>query len=226
MAIQHKDIPDNQLHEPKGAALASPEQVYVADGVGSGSFKRPSLLSMKDYVSDSGSSNRRLLTNGTNGIRTVVDNVFGAMTITNNNTPFVVTAAVDGNLETNSDYKVLTGVGAPWSGENLFGGMIFSVDKLVVPVAGVYRIDTWTDVKVFPTNTAFLAIKVLINGVTHSNRMAKDKSNSGGDSGQLNAFGLLTLNAGDQVQLELASSANGNLVIYNLNNLLTLVRQL
>lgn len=37
--IEHKDLPDELLHEPKGASTASTNTVYVADGAGSGSFK-------------------------------------------------------------------------------------------------------------------------------------------------------------------------------------------
>lgn len=37
--IEHKDLPDNLLHEPKGASTATAGQVYVADGNASGSFQ-------------------------------------------------------------------------------------------------------------------------------------------------------------------------------------------
>lgn len=40
MTIQHKDIPDAQLHEPKGVATASTKTVYHADGLGSGSWRK------------------------------------------------------------------------------------------------------------------------------------------------------------------------------------------
>ena len=36
--IQHADLPDQYLHEPKGAATAVTGTVYVADGNGSGGF--------------------------------------------------------------------------------------------------------------------------------------------------------------------------------------------
>lgn len=39
MAINHKDIPDAELHEPKGAAGATAGQVPVADGSGNTSFQ-------------------------------------------------------------------------------------------------------------------------------------------------------------------------------------------
>lgn len=37
--IEHKDLPDNLLHEPKGASTASEGMTYVADGEASGSFQ-------------------------------------------------------------------------------------------------------------------------------------------------------------------------------------------
>lgn len=39
MAIEHKNIPDSELHEPKGIAGASSNTTYVADGAGSGTYK-------------------------------------------------------------------------------------------------------------------------------------------------------------------------------------------
>lgn len=36
MSIEHKDIPDSQRHEPKGAGSALEGQVYRSDGAGSG----------------------------------------------------------------------------------------------------------------------------------------------------------------------------------------------
>jgi hypothetical protein len=39
MPIEHKDIPEAQLHEPKGVSTALIDQVYVADGAGSGSWE-------------------------------------------------------------------------------------------------------------------------------------------------------------------------------------------
>lgn len=37
--IQHADLPDQYLHEPKGASRAGTGSVYVANGSGSGEFK-------------------------------------------------------------------------------------------------------------------------------------------------------------------------------------------
>lgn len=47
MSIEHKNIPDAQLHEPKGAASATNGEVYVADGAGSGVWKKLSEDSLE-----------------------------------------------------------------------------------------------------------------------------------------------------------------------------------
>lgn len=43
MSIEHKDIIDPNIHEPKGASTAAAEAVYSADGLGSGSWGFPKL---------------------------------------------------------------------------------------------------------------------------------------------------------------------------------------
>lgn len=40
---EHRDIPDDGLHEPKGVASAAANQTYVSDGSGSGTWKSPLL---------------------------------------------------------------------------------------------------------------------------------------------------------------------------------------
>lgn len=39
MPVSHKDLPNSELHEPKGVSGASVDQVYVANGSGSGAWK-------------------------------------------------------------------------------------------------------------------------------------------------------------------------------------------
>lgn len=41
--VQHVDITDPDIHEPKGAAAASGDTVYVADGAGSGTWQQITL---------------------------------------------------------------------------------------------------------------------------------------------------------------------------------------
>lgn len=42
--IEHVDIADPQIHEPKGVAAANANEVYIADGAGSGSYDIPEVL--------------------------------------------------------------------------------------------------------------------------------------------------------------------------------------
>ena len=44
--IEHKDLPDSLLHEPKGASTAAVGTVYVADGASSGSFQKLPIASL------------------------------------------------------------------------------------------------------------------------------------------------------------------------------------
>lgn len=44
--IEHSQIPSEHCHEPKGAPEAAEGTVYVADGAGSGSFKKIPLTSL------------------------------------------------------------------------------------------------------------------------------------------------------------------------------------
>lgn len=46
MAIQHVDIADPDIHEPKGVSAASAETVYVADGAGTGAWEKITLDQM------------------------------------------------------------------------------------------------------------------------------------------------------------------------------------
>jgi len=41
MTIQHSDLTDPELHEPKGTSTATAGQVYTADGLGSGAWADP-----------------------------------------------------------------------------------------------------------------------------------------------------------------------------------------
>ena len=44
MTVEHKDIPEAGLHEPKGVSTATSKQVYAADGAGSGVWEDPEIV--------------------------------------------------------------------------------------------------------------------------------------------------------------------------------------
>ena len=221
--IQHKDIPDSQRHEPKGIDSAAQHQVYIANGVGSGSWSKVGSLNLHNLGSDGGVAGKIILTDGANGFNSKVFSSYGVMGITNNANSFVIGAATDPTLQTTSDYVLFTGAGAPFVGEMLYG-TTFNTDRLTVSVAGVYEIRFWSSIGAFPSNTAKVGARFRINGTTWSSRTAVTKSNSVGDAGHINAFGLVSLSANDYVQLYVASSAAGNLVLNNANLTIELKR--
>lgn len=223
MTIEHKDIADPDIHEPKGASAASANRVYVADGAGSGTWKSVDSTALKGLAGDSGATNKILVTDGTDGFVLKTGDAYGSMVISGNTNAFTMTAAANSTLSTTSDYVLFTSTGAPWASENLYG-ITFDTNRLTVATAGVYEIYSWASITSFPTNTAKVAMKHRINGSTFSTRHPMEKSNSAGDSGNLNAFGLVSLAANDYIQLYVASSASGGLVIANANVLLKLVR--
>jgi hypothetical protein len=164
-----------------------------------------------------------VVTNGTGGFKLLSDNAYGSMTITNNAIAFPVTAVADTTFNTPSQYSLMTGTGMPWLSENLFG-ITFSIDRVTVPVTGVYMINLWLNLTTFPTNTARISIRYRLNGGSYSTRKPTIKSAVAGDAGQIVGFGLLALTAGDYIQLYIASDATGNLVINDANSTLQLIR--
>lgn len=144
------------------------------------------------------------------------------MTITNNAVNFPITAVADTTFNTPSQYSLLTGTGAPLTGETL-KNVTFNVNRLIVPYTGVYCIRTYANISAFPSNTAKLAIRFLINGTTYSTRGPIIKSAVAGDVSQLSAHGLITLTAGDYLQNVIASDTTGNILIRDFNTAITLV---
>lgn len=198
MTIEHKDIVDGQRHEPKGASTALTGTVYVADGLGSGVWKKVGFDN----------------TTGTTA--------YGQMVVTNNSTPITLTAVADTTFNTPSQFTLFSGTGAPLAAETL-SGITFNTNRLTVPYTGVYEINTYANVVQFPSNTAKISFRFLINGVTYSSRGPIVKSAVNGDSDLLSAHGLLTLNAGDFIQTVIASDTSGSVTIRDFNTMICLI---
>lgn len=153
--------------------------------------------------------------------RVNVEYAFGSMTITNNTSALAMTA---GDLANNSSYVTFTGTPAPYVGENL-EGVSFSVDKLTVPFTGIYEVSAYMNISQFPSTTAKIGMKYKVNGSTFSSRAPKVKSAVTSDETQITGFGLVSLNANDFVQIAVASDANGNLIVRDMNVIIKLVRK-
>ena len=74
--VEHKTLPDAEIHEPKGIASATSGQVLVANGAGSGTWQ----------TSNSGAAQ------------------YAGVNIQANSTVLAVGAAADSTLHTGSDY--------------------------------------------------------------------------------------------------------------------------
>lgn len=216
MTIQHRLISDSELHEPKGVVSAIQGAAYVADGVGSGTWKKVSSTELQGLSGDSGVAGKVLVSDGANGFIMTPHITYGVMGVTNNTAAFTVAASADPLLATTADYALFTGAGAPLAGELLYG-VTFSTNRLIAPVAGVYEARMWGNVSGFPSNTAAVGVRFKVSNTTFSPRAAIVKSTAAGDNGNLSAFGLVTLAANDYLQIYVASTASGNLVINNLN---------
>lgn len=222
--IQHKDIPDAQLHEPKGVSSSAAGYAYIANGTGSGTWKKVGSDSFKGLSGDSGANNKKLITDGANGFSLREDNVYGSKTITANNTAIALTAVADTTFNTPAQYTLFTGPGAPWAGELLYG-VTFNTDRLTVPVTGVYQIHLWMNISSFPNASARVSVRYRVNGGAFSSRKPTIKSAITNDISQISGFGFVSLNAGDYVQIYVASDTSGNLVIGDCSSSIQLVRQ-
>lgn len=221
---QHVDITDPDIHEPKGVATALANMVYVSSGSGSGVWKKASSTLLQGLTGDGGVPNLKPLTDGAGGFKLVTDAGYGSMVMNGNTNAFTLAAATDPALNSNSDYQLFSGTGAPWlAGANL-SGVAFGTDRLTVATSGVYRIDFWASISSFPTTTAKVSVKNRVNGSAFSTRHPVVKSSVAGDIGSLHSTEFLSLNAGDYVQLMAASSGAGGLIISDASYNIQLLR--
>lgn len=223
MPQEHKDIVDAQRHEPKGASTAVASTIYVSNGAGSGTWRKLEPTEINGIASDGGIANLSVVSTGSGSLKFLNDHAHGSKVITNNSTAFAITAVADTTFNTPSQYSLMTGVGFPWASENLHD-MTFSTDRLTIAVTGIYMINLWANIIQYPSSTAKVSIRYLLNGTTYSTRKPTVKSGGVGAIDQLSGFGLIPLTAGDFVQLVIASDATGNLIFGDINSTLQLVR--
>lgn len=145
------------------------------------------------------------------------------MSTTNNTVPLALTAVADTTFNTASQYTLYTGLPAPFTAA-LLDGITFSVDRLTVNVSGIYNIQSYSNISAFPSSSARISTRFLINGTTYGSRKPIIKSAVVSDESQLTGFGLIQLNAGDYIQITYASDTTGNLLIKDSSHILTLIK--
>lgn len=212
MAIEHKDIQEPNIHEPKGVATASVGTAYMATGTGTGSWRKLVATDLAGITSTN-SGDRVLIAQG-GTFTTLPDFSIGSMLILNNANGFATTAATDPTLLTESDYALLTGNGAPWQTDvtNVMRGVTFNTNRLTVSVTGIYKIEMWAVITSFPSTTSKVGLAYRKNGTDFGASKAIVKANGAGDYGNISAFAITQLQANDYIQLMLASTVTGNVI--------------
>lgn len=103
MTVEHKDITDPYLHEPKGAAAASADTVYVANGSGSGAWSQ--IASNQINLSDLETTLQSAIDSATT--LTVTGNLYLTATLADVSTASSVLVAVPDNCTVKSARFVL-----------------------------------------------------------------------------------------------------------------------
>ena len=151
--------------------------------------------------------------------------VHGQMEIVGNTTGLATTAAVDTTLNTDTDYSKVTGLwSAPTSTTNV--GIVFSVDKIIVPDTGTYELSFWGSFT--SPNSSITGFKFAINDVApYSVPKIKRSSTASTDWGVLAAQSLVDLSANDIISMYYANTVTNatGIVIEDATLILTLVSE-
>jgi hypothetical protein len=168
----------------------------------------------------------RTLSNGSGGFQFKTDAAYGTMEIVNNTNAFTTTAAADPSLNSNTDYVLINGTGAPWQATSVMLGVTFNTNQLVAPVAGIYRLDYWANIAQFPTATSKVAIKHRLNGATFANKHPMANAAATTDARNISGCSMIQLAINDYLQLYVASTGAGSLILSDVHFSLQLVRAL
>tara|TARA_B100000929_G_C15511743_1_gene421127 strand:+ start:7384 stop:8058 length:675 start_codon:yes stop_codon:yes gene_type:complete len=213
MAIEHANIPESGLHEPKGASTASVDTTYISDGTGSGTWKKVDANALQGTLSNTAPSGRRIVTDGAGGFSAdlVPGSAFGTMNLTDNTTAKNVTAAADTTLNTNSDFVEYDVALSFESVQNMTEG----ANYLEIDQSGLYLIDFWCGVKSSVSTTKF-SLKFVRNDTLFVGRGPKLTTSNSGVVANLSANGIHDFNAGDQVKLFIAADKTADITIEDL----------
>lgn len=221
MAIQHRDITDPNLHEPKGASSAGTGTVYISNGAGSGAWGNLPPSSLEGLGSAGVDDNLKIVSDGSGGLQYKKDSAYGLMEIINNSANFAVTAAADSTLTDNSDYAPVEGTGAPWA-SGLTQDVTYSSATLTADSTGVYKIVASGVLHGIPSATTRIGIKAIISDTVFTDRKSEILSGTA-NFGSFYFEDIVSLNAGDSVQLGIASDESGNVIIDSASFSITLL---
>lgn len=223
MAIEHRNIPEDGLHEPKGVSTAASDRVYVSDGNGSGSWDKVDADTLQGTVSNATPSGQRIVTDGSGGFSAepAAGRSRMLMTLTNNTAVVPMTAATDSTLSSNSDYTILNLAFSFENGQGMGNGSNY----IEVTQGGVYTVDFWANAKA-SNNDVRLALKAVVNDTNFITRRPKLSLPTAGEISNFSANGFHEFQAGDQVKLAIASSVSTDITIEDLTFQMLLVEGL
>ena len=213
MAIEHINIPEDGLHEPKGVSLAASNRVYISDGAGSGDWSLVDADALQGTISNSVIADKLVVTDGSGGFKQAIApaTAFGSMNLNDNATVASVTAASDSTLNTDTDF---TEVSLAFTFANL-EGMTSGSNFLQVDEAGLYLIDFWANVKSSVATTKF-SLKFVVNGTDFVPRGPKLTTSNAGVISNISANGLHSFVAGDQIKLFIAADKTCDITLEDL----------
>lgn len=138
---------------------------------------------------------------------------YGQRAITNNATTIAKTAAVDGTLNTNSDYTQITGIFEAVGG-GVNRGITQQTNSLTIARAGVYEVMLWASLSISSIlGNSNIAFKFAVNGVITLVRRPIINFAGANVLGGLCANGLVQLAVGDVVTIWMASTITTNVKI-------------
>lgn len=213
MAIQHSDITEAQLHENKGVSAAPENTIATSDGLGNTVWQDVVNTSLEGIAAN-GTSGQRVVTDGSGGFAFVPGPVYGEMEFDSNTSSFSVTAAEDSSLDDHADFVLFTGIGAPFFG-GPSSGVVFSTDRITVPIDGNYQIQVWGNLRDFPSTSSKISWRVRLNGSSSYDWHPIAKSNSVGDTDSSYGSRIEPLSAGDYLQIMVASTVTGTVVFHD-----------
>lgn len=132
MAIQHRNIADPEIHEPKGVASAASGTLYVANGSGSGTWSNPAPTSLSNTTANFSVAGGKLVVNANNGIGSEYGTMAASLQFTGNSTAASLTTSLSDAV----------GSGFPWvDGVNFRGTLDHTNGIITSPISGLYEIE-------------------------------------------------------------------------------------
>lgn len=203
MTIEHKNIPESGLHEPKGVSTAAQYKVYVADGAGSGAWGDAYIEGQANA-----SANKIPVSDGAGGV-TWKDPVHLVRTHCVGLAQAI--ALTGASIRTASSYTEITQY---LTQVLLIGELTLGTNNgVVIAEDGYYDIACWTSITSSATGATISLLRT-VDGVAQVSLAASlYKAKSAGDIATLSNSTVAYLTAGQRVSYSVASDTTTTLTL-------------